>query len=133
MGYSEDFNFGCSLNSIQSRLYQVIIEHLEELLAKTKVQNFKKDQMLFYRGHFPCGFFIVQDGHLNLLGSRKSHSRPLSAPPGQIIGLSPLVSEKAYNKTGCVVADMKASFIPKGHVIDLLGRLAAEDLKKASL
>lgn len=111
----------CPTTVGEKTLIEKVLGHLPQLTAHAGEVHYKKGQVLFYEGHYPCGLFVLQSGEIwfskiSLWGKteeRKSGEKNL-------LGVHHLIT----NTPHCITAQAKTNvvvlFIPKATVLDFL-------------
>lgn len=82
-------------------------------LGAGRVLKFKKDQTLFYGGHFPCGVFILLSGKVVLVDEENHKTVQSPMPLYQSIGIDLLMMGKPYPLTAICKTETTALFLSK--------------------
>lgn len=99
---------------------QPIIE--STLADRETLLRFKAGETLFREGETPAGVHILQAGEVDLLfSSRTGNVKPLRvAQPGQILGLSCLVTDRAHDCTAIARTACEVAFIERDEFLRTL-------------
>ena len=91
--------------------------------------------MLFREGASPDGVYILYSGEVDLLfAARNGSVKPLRvASPGQILGLSEVVVEQAYDCSAITRVPCDVGFIPRREFLSVLQERPAVWLNVLSL
>ena len=75
--------------------------------------SFQPGDLLFREGEPPCGIYVLHSGQVDLLfAARNGNVKPLRvASPGQILGLSAVISNSDYDCTAKARTLCRAGFI----------------------
>jgi len=96
---------------------------LESALAKSETSlRFQAGETLFREGETPTGVHIVHTGSVHLLfAARNGQAKPLRiAHPGQILGLSCLVTQRPYDCTATARTACEVGFIEREEFLRVL-------------
>lgn len=87
-----------------------------------KAEGWPTGSILFREGEQPRGVYIVHSGEIDqLFSSRNGHAKPLLvAGPGQILGLSCVVSGKPHNCSATARTPSVTGFIDRDRFTSLL-------------
>ena len=88
--------------------YKKLVQQLEKHLPQEEEVEFKKEQVLFYEGHLPCGVFVLLKGQ--------------TSPPAKdkFLGLTELLADKPYSETVTATTDVCVALISKSEVFSFL-------------
>lgn len=94
----------------------------EHLLQTSQKLTFRKDQVLFYEGHNPCGVFVIQSGKVRFSREgREGHSCHVEhtwrSTKGEVLGLHHFLDEAAYCCTCSALKDCRVLFISKTQLL----------------
>lgn len=84
---------------------------LSQFIRQAEQVHFRKGQVLFYRHHLPCGFFILKGGLVSLGRKRLRGTSDEQHPC--VVGLNELLNNQMYVDTCRAVSDVEALFLPK--------------------
>lgn len=96
---------------------------LESTLATTEtLMRFKAGETLFREGEDPQGVLVLHSGWVNLVfATRNGNAKPLRiAQPGQILGLSCIVTKRPHDCTATARTACEAGFIHKDDFLHML-------------
>ena len=92
----------CKLTEEDTALFEKIAKNIKEIVAKGNPITFKKDQVLFYKGHLPYGFFYIKTEAVS--GSHRKCG---------FVGLEHMVQQTPFCQTVCAEAQVPSVFISK--------------------
>ena len=90
-------------------IYQRIKNHLKKLISQGEMLHFKEGQVIFYDGHLPTGFFLLQEGRVSPEWFADN-----------LLGLTHLLENNPYCITCKAATDVIIHFIPKATVLHFL-------------
>lgn len=95
------------------------------LAAYETVEGWPNGKVLFREGEQPRGVYVVHSGEADLLFSAKAgSSKPLLvAGPGQILGLSAVVSGRLHDSSATARTPLVTGFVEKQRFLALLDQL----------
>ena len=96
---------------------------LESTLAGSEtLLKFKAGETLFREGEEPTGVHILHNGWVNLVfATRNGNAKPLRvAQPGQILGLSCIVTQRPHDCTATARTACEAGFIARDEFLRML-------------
>jgi len=97
-------------------------DHFLELIEKIALDMiplvYQKGQVLFYEGHVPYGLFVIKKGRVKFMKGHQSPKEIQSLP--SILGYQHLVSETPYCASCLAETEVKAVFLPKAIVQDMM-------------
>lgn len=97
-------------------------DHFLELIEKIALDMiplvYQKGQVLFYEGHVPYGLFVIKKGKVKFIKGHKSPKEIQSLTP--ILGYQHLISETPYCASCLAETEVKAVFLPKTVVQDVV-------------
>lgn len=115
------------LNEIQDKAREEARNKIEkfdrqwkDFLSRGQVLNFKKGQVLFYEGHFPCGVFILLTGKVSILDKQGHEHKEISLPLYQTLGIDLLLTAQPYSFTAMCQSDTSALFLSKTILHEIL-------------
>ena len=85
------------------------------LAGRETLLRFRDGETLFREGETPRGVYVLHSGTVNLLFSTKGgEAKPLrEMRPGQILGLSSVVTKRAHDCTAAATGPCKVAFIER--------------------
>lgn len=93
----------------------------EGLWCKAVPMDFKKGQVLFYRGHLPYGVFVLVSGTVQLMYENASGSKVKARLPEFVpFGLDFVTMNAEYPCTAVAESDINVLFLPKSVIGDEL-------------
>jgi len=100
---------------------------IRALCRYEKAEGWPTGSVLFREGEQPRGVYIIHSGEIDqLFSSRSGHTKPLLvAGPGQILGLSCVVSGKAHNCSATARTPSVTGFIDRDRFTTLLAEQPA--------
>src|ERR1044072_8519156 len=101
----------------------VVSESVIRALSRyEKAEGWPTGSILFREGEQPRGVYIIHSGQIDqLFSSRNGHAKPLLvAGPGQILGLSCVVSGKSHNCSATARTPSVTGFIDRDRFTSLL-------------
>lgn len=97
-------------------------DHFLELIEKLALDMiplvYQKGQVLFYEGHVPYGLFVIKKGRVKLVKGHKPLKDIESSTP--ILGYQHLISETHYCASCLAETEVKAVFLPKTVVQEVM-------------
>jgi len=92
-----------------------------------KAEGWPTGSILFREGEQPRGVYIIHSGEIDqLFSARNGHTKPLlTAGPGQILGLSCVVSGKSHNCSATARTPSVTGFIERDRFTALLAEQPA--------
>ena len=105
-----------SVNTDIEEKSQDIINRLPEMVKKATLAHFKKDQVLFYKGHLPCGLFILKKGRVSLPSEVMEKVFIADHQENILLGLNSFVCEKLYEETCRALDDVEVFFLSKSTI-----------------
>ncbi|MBI4212500.1 MAG: Crp/Fnr family transcriptional regulator [Deltaproteobacteria bacterium] len=98
----------------KGRLPTIFQGHFEKLLRTGDELHFRPGQVLYYKGHMPCGIYLLQKGHVAF--SHTSHVKESELVPfkkGHPLGLLHLAFELPYCHSCTAFDEVSVLFFPK--------------------
>ena len=97
------------------------MNYWQALLLQSTAVQLKKGQTLFYKGHMPCGVFVVVAGPVNYFQETGHAENPVGQFSNfQPIGIDLLTSQQPYPFTAIASGDdVRAYFISKNDLMAL--------------
>ncbi len=108
---------------LQEAINPALSESVVRALARyEKAEGWPTGSILFREGEHPRGVYIVHSGEIDqVFSSRGGHAKPLLvAGPGQILGLSCVVSGKPHNCSATARTPSVTGFIDKDRFTTIL-------------
>ncbi len=93
-------------------------EKTAEWKRRSQPSTYGKGQVLFYRGHYAYGLYVIFSGRVDLCVSEKGGHVPIQARSNSLLGLPSLVSEQPYPLMAVVGKDASVSFVEKCLLLD---------------
>lgn len=97
-----------------SRTGQELISEWSEFVNNGSLIGFKKGQILFYKGHFPYGVFVLLSGRVKLVHETEARVEEIYyLLKNEPFGLDLIVLDQEYPCVAIAEEDTKVLFIPK--------------------
>lgn len=92
------------------------------LSDREKFIRYRKGETLFREGELPRGIYILHSGIIELLFSAKNgQTKPLrGVRPGQILGLSCVVTNRLHDCTATAIEPCEVAFIERDDFLEIL-------------
>ncbi|MBF0493052.1 MAG: cyclic nucleotide-binding domain-containing protein [Deltaproteobacteria bacterium] len=87
----------------------------EELGPKAHPISYRKDQVLFYEGHQPCGLFVLLKGEIRFTHQGKSceEKHLWNFQKTKLVCLKSFLEESSYACHAQILSDAEFLFLPK--------------------
>lgn len=89
-----------------------------DFLSAGQIIRFKKDQVIFYQGHNPCGVYILLSGSVFLVDQELTCPDPIPLPLYQTIGIDLILCNQPYALTAVCQSDAITLFLSKNILQD---------------
>lgn len=89
-----------------------------DFLSAGQIIRFKKDQVVFYQGHNPCGVYILLSGSVFLVDQELNCPNPIPLPLYQTIGIDLILCNQPYALTAVCQSDAVTLFLSKSILHD---------------
>jgi CRP-like cAMP-binding protein len=84
-----------------------------QLQGAEQIEHWPAGKVLFAHGDEPRGVYVIHSGDIDLLFARNGVSKPLQvAHPGDVVGLSNIISNSRYEYSATTRSAARIGFIP---------------------
>lgn len=116
-----DAGLCCGTTAMEEKMLKAVEGRLESLLEGSGEMHYKKDQVIFYEGHYPHGFFVLRQGEITMSRTTiQGETEDLTIPAKKVFGLFHLVTNTPHCATAHAKTSVVVSFVPKSSVLEIL-------------
>ncbi|MBI4431665.1 MAG: cyclic nucleotide-binding domain-containing protein [Candidatus Omnitrophica bacterium] len=94
---------------------EILKKYMPSLLRHQEFMNYRRGQIIFYKGHRAYGLYMVRSGKVGLFekrdGTKNTIKRILG--PGEIFGEEALASAEPYSVSAAAMEESRIVFFPK--------------------